>query len=274
MSEALLYFIGVIMPYVSIGLFIGGLLFRLVNWLTVPVPVRLPVTPAPITRLGVVGRMGVEFISFRSLLKSNKSLWLGGYLFHVLLGITFLVHLLNLYLYYDVKYIVDSLWFDKLATFSGILFGFSLAYLLFRRILIESIRYVSKLPDYLILVLLLLLIFFGNYTRAYGGIDLDAVRSYMLSLLYFKPTLPPDNIYFLTHYVLAMIFLIYVPFSKIGHLIGWLLAPSRNMRNIARHKRHINPWNEEVPGRPMSWEEYYQKFKHELEQLGPGGERK
>jgi broad specificity phosphatase PhoE len=71
-----------------------------------------------------------------------------------------------------------------------------------------------------------------------------------------------------------MILFIYIPFSKVGHLIGWILSPTRNMRNISRYKRHINPWNEEVPGEVEPWEEYYKRFKDQLEQLGPGGERR
>ncbi len=274
--DILLYFIGVIMPYLSIAIFIGGLLFRLSRWFSSYLPVRIPLTDAnaPITRTGVVARLGVEFASFRSLLKANKKLWFSGYLFHVLLGITFLVHLFNIYLYSGFSDVVNSIWFDKLATYSGILFTFPLAYLILRRIVLPHIRLISKLSDYVILLLLLSLVILGNYIRTCGVINLDEVRSYMLSLVYLNPTLPPNNIYFLLHYTLAMILFMYIPFSKVAHLIGWLLAPSKNMRHIARHKRHINPWNDEIPGETMTWEEYYKLYKDELDEYGPEGERK
>jgi len=273
-SDIFLFFIGIILPYIAIGVFFGGLVYRLINWIKVPVPVRIPVTPAPITRIGVLGRLGSEFFIFRSLSKANKKLWFGGYLFHILLGITFLIHLINLYLYNVFPGILSSAWFDELATFSGLLFGFALAFLILRRIFITHIRKLSKLPDYTILILLFLLIFFGNYTRSLSGVNVTAVREYLASLLVFKPILPPNNVYFLIHYTLAMIFLIYIPFSKVGHFIGWILSPTRNMRNITRYKRHINPWNDEVPGDIESWEEYYRRYKDQLEELGPGGERK
>jgi len=272
--DLLLYFVGIVMPYLAVAIFIGGLIFRVAKWLSSYVPVRIPLTPAPITRVGVVTRLGTEFIAFRSLFKANKKLWFSGYLFHVLLGITFIVHLLNIYLYPGFKGVVDSFWFDKLATFSGILFGFSLAYLILRRIFLPHIRMISKLSDYVILILIFILILLGNYTRTFGGVNLDEVRNYMMSLVYLQPILPPNNIYFLLHYVFAMIFLMYIPFSKVAHLIGWLLAPSRNMRNISRFKRHINPWNDEVPGETMTWEEYYKLYKEELDAYGPEGERK
>lgn len=272
--DPLIYFIGIVMPYISLGILIGGLIYRFVKWLSLPVPVRIPLTPAPITRLGVIARLGTEFIIFRSLSKANKKLWFSGYLFHVLLGITFIVHLFNIYLYQNFTDIVNSIWFDRLATFSGLLFGFSLAYLILRRVFIPNIRLISKLSDYIILILIFILIFLGNYMRAFGGVNLDEVRNYMISLLYIHPTLPPNNIFFLLHYIMAMIFFIYIPFSKVAHLIGWFLAPTRNMRNISRYKRHINPWNDEIPGETMTWEEYYKLYKDELDEYGPEGERK
>jgi len=273
-ADLLLYFIGVVMPYIAVGVFFGGLLYRVIVWLRVPVPVRIPVTPAPITRIGVVSRMATEFFTFRSLLKSNKKLWLGGYVFHVMLGITFLVHLFNLILYQSTPSVVGATWFDYLSTFSGLIFGFALAFLIIRRLVVSHIRYLSKLADYTILILLFAIVFLGNYTRSFSGVNVELVRKYLLSLIAFKPILPPANIYFLAHYVLGQILLIYIPFSKVSHIIGWLFAPTRNMRNIARYKRHINPWNDEVSGKIMTWEEYYEKFKDELEALGPGGERK
>lgn len=274
MDNIVLFIIGVIMPYVAIGIFIIGLLYRLISWVTVPVPIRMPVTPAPISRLGVIGRMSMEFFTFRSLSKANKKLWLGGWIFHILLGITLIIHLINIYFYESFAGIINSAWFDLSVALSGILFGGMIAFLLFRRIFITTVRYVSRIPDYFILLLLFAIIFLGNYTRSYSGVSLTDVRNYMYSLLIFHPILPPNNTIFLLHYVVAQFLFIYIPFSKVSHLIGWILAPSRNMRNIARYKRHINPWNDKVPGEIEPWEKYYERYKNELEQLGPEGERK
>jgi nitrate reductase gamma subunit len=274
MDDIILLLIGVIMPYIALLIFILGLFYRLMKWLSSPVPIRMPLTPAPISRLGVIGRMSTEFLIFRSLSKANKKLWLGSWLFHILLGTTLIVHLINIYLYENFTNIINSAWYDLSVAFSGILFGGMVTFLLFRRVFTNTVRHVSRLPDYLILLLLFVIIFLGNYTRSYSGVSLNDVRTYMYSLLIFHPTLPPNNTIFLLHYFMAQILLIYIPFSKVAHLIGWILAPSRNMRNIARFKRHINPWNDKVPGIIEPWEKYYERYKQELEQLGPEGERK
>lgn len=269
-----MYIVGVIMPYLSISIFIGGLIYRVAKWLSSCLPVRLPLTPAPITRSGVMARLGIEFMIFRSLSKANKKLWFSSYLFHVLLGVTLIIHLFNIYFYPGIKGIVDSLWFDKLSTFSGLLFGFSLTYLILRRIFIPHIRIISKLSDYIILILIFAIVILGNYIRTFGAVNIDEVRDYMVSLVYLNPTLPPNNIYFLMHYIMAMILFIYIPFSKVAHLIGWVLSPSKNMRNISRYIRHVNPWNDKIPGETMTWEEYYKLYKDELDAYGPDGERK
>ncbi|MCS7117146.1 MAG: hypothetical protein NZ896_06770, partial [Nitrososphaerales archaeon] len=58
------------------------------------------------------------------------------------------------------------------------------------------------------------------------------------------------------------------------HMIGVILSPTRNQRNIARAKRHINPWNDKVKVEIRPWEDYYNEYKEELEEIGSEGERK
>ena len=268
--DVLLFSIGIVLPYVTAILFVGGLSFRALRWLSIPVPTKVMVTPAPATLPGVFERLSLDLIVFRSLGKGDRKLWLAGWLFHILLGITLLTHLVNFF-DYALWNAVGYGWYEA-AGYAGIIFGSIVAFLLFRRILHPGVRYVSRPSDYGLLLLLLSIIFLGDYARTFGGVNISAVSQYLNGLLTLQPTLPPSNLAFLLHMLLAQVFLMYLPFSKVSHLIGWVLAPTRNQLNDARARLHRNPWNPSVELEPYA--SYAARYQRELEELGPGGERK
>ena len=269
-TDLLLVIIGVIMPYVTVLLFVGGLTFRTVRWLSIPVPTKVVVTPAPVTWPGVFERMSLEVLGFRSLMKGGWKLWLGGWLFHILLGVTLLTHFINFF-DYGLWNQLGYGWYE-VAGYAGIAFASMVAFLLLRRIFLPGVRYVSKASDYGVLLLLFGIIILGDYTRTFGAVSVSAVSQYVYGLLTLQPTLPPNNTVFLLHLLLAQIFLMYLPFSKVSHLVGWVLAPTRNQRNDARALWHRNPWNPAVELEPYS--SYAARYERELEELGPGGERR
>jgi nitrate reductase gamma subunit len=79
---------GVVLPYLALALFLGGVVYRVMAWANVPVPFRIPTTCGqqrslpwikqdklenPHNRWTVLGRMALEVLFFRSLLKNTKS---------------------------------------------------------------------------------------------------------------------------------------------------------------------------------------------------------
>jgi nitrate reductase gamma subunit len=270
MVDALLFSIGIVLPYVTAVIFVGGLAFRAFRWLSIPVPTKVMVAPAPTTWPGVFERMSLDLVVFRSLMKGGWKLWLGGWLFHILLGITLLTHLINFF-DYGLWNSVGYGWYE-VAGYAGIIFGSIVAFLLLRRLLHPGVRYVSKPSDYGLLLLLVSIIFLGDYTRTFGAVNIGDVSQYLNGLLTLQPILPPNNPAFLLHLFLAQVFLMYLPFSKVSHLVGWVLSPTRNQRNDARARWHRNSWNPQVELEPYA--SYVARYQRELEELGPGGERK
>ena len=227
-------------------------------------------TPAPITRTGIAERLGIEFLSFASLKKAGLKVWFGGWLFHILLGLTILTHVVTIF--FPGIWAAIGYTYYELAGYAGIVFAAVISFLLFRRLVQPTVRYVSRYSDYFLILLILSLAFVGDYTRTFGKVDMGAVSNYFYGLLTFQLVLPPANLAFLAHLLLAQFFLMYIPFSKVSHLVGWVLAPTRNQRNNPRARWHTNPWNPVVEGE--SWESYAARFQRELEELGPGGERR
>ncbi len=67
--------------------------------------------------------------------------------------------------------------------------------------------------------------------------------------------------------LLVSILLAYIPFSKLMHMGGVFLSPTRNMPNDNRKRRHVNPINPEVEVHTYAqWEEEF-KDKREAAEI-------
>src|SRR5437773_7635741 len=78
--------------YVATAVLVGGLAYRIRIYARTPAPLRIPTTPAPLDRRGVVARMAREVVLFESLFKANKWTWALGWLFHVALLLVVVRH--------------------------------------------------------------------------------------------------------------------------------------------------------------------------------------
>ena len=78
--------------YVAFAVLVLGLASKIYSYWTTPAPLKIPTTPAPTTRGGVVFRMGREVVLFESLFKSNKWIWVFGYMFHIGLALVLFRH--------------------------------------------------------------------------------------------------------------------------------------------------------------------------------------
>jgi hypothetical protein len=56
------------------------------------------------------------------------------------------------------------------------------------------------------------------------------------------------------------------PFSKLMHMGGIFLSPTRNLANTSRMRRHINPWN--APVKVHTYAEYEDEFRAKMKAVG------
>jgi len=75
--------------------------YRVWTYVRTPAPLKIPTTPAPITRSGVALRLAREVVFFESLFRANLWLWLCGWLFHAGLALVLLRHL---------RYFTEPVW--------------------------------------------------------------------------------------------------------------------------------------------------------------------
>jgi nitrate reductase gamma subunit len=231
--------------YVATLILLVGLLYKIrVYWRT-PAPLKIPTTPAPTTRTGVVFRMGRELVFFESLFRSDKWIWIFGWMFHLGLFLVLASHL---------RYFTEPVWwwvaliqpFGQYAAFA--MLG-GLAGLWARRLLVDRVRYISAPSDHLMLALLGGIGITGAMMRYVFHTDIVAVKEFFLGLMRFDwghlQTLPTDLILFV-HLLLIVGLMIVFPFSKLLHAPGVFFSPTRNQVDNPREHRHLAPWAAEL----------------------------
>jgi len=93
------------------------------------------------------------------------------------------------------------------------------------------------------------------------------VKELSMGLVGFSPTVPEGiGAVFFIHLFLISVLLIYFPMSKLMHMAGVFMSPTRNMKNDNRMKRHVNPWN--YPVDIHSYEEWEDEFRDVMRDAG------
>ena len=143
----------------------------------------------------------------------------------------------------------------------------ALTYLFFRRVVFPQIRYISLPSDYFALLMIVGVAVSGILMRLYFKVDLEAVKELAMGVLSFSPSVPQDiGLPFYVHLFLVCALISYFPFSKMVHMGGIFLSPTRNLSSDNRAKRHINPWD--YPVKVHTYEEYEDEFRDLMKDAG------
>jgi nitrate reductase gamma subunit len=225
----------VVIPYAAILFFICGFIYRIVRWASAPVPFSIPTVSgqqkslswikasnidSPHTTAGVIGRLALEILLFRSLLKNEKVelqepqklffrasmlLWLGAMAFHWSLLVIVLRHF-RFFLEPVPSAIVTLQRIDSILQgllpilyITDILIVLALAYLFVRRVIYPQIRYISLASDYFVLlviagisvsgILMRLIYKVDSSGEVMGDVDAQFQPTFPMSISYFTSTL-------------------------------------------------------------------------------------
>jgi nitrate reductase gamma subunit len=296
------FLFGVVIPYAAVLTFFIGVALKVIKWGRCPVPFRIPTTCGqqkslpwikhsrfenPDRTLDVIVRMALEVFLFRTLFRnlkaetregrvaygSDKWLWLAGLAFHVTFFVVLVRHLR--FFTEPIPFFVnltDSLdGFMQVGTphllITGVVLLLAAAYLFFRRISIPQVRYISLPADYFPLFLIMSIAISGILMRYFTKVDIVRVKALTMGLVTLSPVVTDGvGVIFFIHIFLISILLAYFPFSKLMHMGGVFLSPTRNMANNSRIKRHINPWN--YPVKVHTYEEYEEEFRDKMKSVG------
>lgn len=299
------YLFGVALPYLAMLVFLGGCVYKVVQWAKSPVPFPIQTTcgqgksldfikhnrlEAPATNGEVVARMFLEVVTFRSLFRNTKSeihegpfltyesskwLWCFALIFHYSF-FSIVVRHLRLFLDPVPAWIgwwefVDGIFEVGAPTWYlsdvGLVVGCLL--LFSRRLITRHVRYISLANDYFPLVLIFAVAITGILMRFFLRTDIDIVNIKQLTvgLVTLSPVIGAKiGPIFFIHVFLVCVLLAYFPFSKLMHFAGVFLSPTRNLKNDSRAVRHINPWNPKIL--PHSYAGYEDEFREFMVNAG------
>jgi len=296
------FFFGVVIPYVALATFIFGVVYRVLLWARSPVPFRIPTSCGqqkslswiksseldnPHNNFWVMARMALEVLLFRSLFRNTKTerrdqklvygedlwLWIAALAFHY----TFLVIFIRHFRFFvePVPFFVN--WLQAVDGFmeigvptlfvSGLVALGAVTYLFLRRVYISHVRYISLPSDYFVLLLIMGIVSSGLLMRHFYKVDILSVKVMVTGLLSFNPVVPEGiGLIFYIHLLLVCALLMYFPFSKLTHMAGIFMSPTRNLANNSRARRHINPWN--YPVKVHTYEEWEDEFRDLMKDAG------
>ena len=231
-----------ILFYIAAALFTIGVARKIFIYSKTPQPLKIPTTPAPLTKSGVVWRLVKEVTVFESLFKSNKWIWIFGWMFHMGLFLVLARHLR--YFIEPVPTVITLIQpFGKYAAFAmiGGLIG-----LWGRRFFVDRVRYISNMSDHLML-LLLLTIGISGALMTFGGqalnTDITSVKAFVMGLIFFDLQPIPDSAFLLIHLAFVAVLMIIFPISKLLHAPGVFFSPTRNQTDDVREHRHVAGWS-------------------------------
>jgi nitrate reductase gamma subunit len=251
----------------------------------------------PFTKWQVVARMALEILAFRSLFRNTRMrlkegsrisyqleifLWVGALAFHyaflaVLVRhlrfftepVPFLVTLVeNVDSFFRIEVLYPNFYFGLPGVFlSGLVLLAAVTYLVARRLFIRPVRYISLASDYFPLFLIFGIALTGILMRYFIKVDITAAKELTMGLVTLRPTIPEGvGTVFYVHLFFVSVLLAYFPFSKLMHLGGIFLSPTRNLTTDTRAKRHVNPWNYPVP--VHTYQEYEDEFREKMIEVG------
>jgi nitrate reductase gamma subunit len=204
------------------------------------------------------GREKVSYIG-------SKYLWAAAMVFHWSMLLIVLRHF---------RFFVDPVpvWVEFLQRWDGffqvgvpviylttVAFVAALAYLLLRRLADPKVRYISLPSDYFALYLLLGIGASGILMRHFEKVDIVQVKAAIAGWASLQAVTPTGvGTWYFVHVFLVSALLVYLPFSKLLHMPGVFLSPTRNLANNNRRVRHINPRNPPIVGHTYAeWEEEF-----------------
>lgn len=224
--------------YLAALILLGGLVNKIAQYARTPAPLKIPTTPAPVTKGGVAFRLVREVVLFESLFKGNKWTWLFGWIFHFGLFLVTLRHL---------RYFMDPVWLpielvQPFGIYGGMAMVVGLAGLWGRRFLVDRVRYITGPSDHLILALLIGIGLTGLGMTFVVHVDVVSVKQFFLGLMSFHIQPLPADPLLLLHLLLVAILMIVFPYSKLLHAPGLFFSPTRNQVDNPREERHLSPW--------------------------------
>ncbi|MBN2326967.1 MAG: respiratory nitrate reductase subunit gamma [Candidatus Omnitrophica bacterium] len=212
--QGLDWLIGAVLPYVAAAVCLLGVAARALQWQFMPKHVRWTFYPAPQNLMDQARFMAAEIFTFRAILKQNKILWIGAWMFHISMGILVLW----------LVFMMAGAHVAALCWIGAILMGCTVLYLILYRLLQPAAKAVSTPVEYFNLGLFLSIVLASASMYFFQQPSIEEIRQYLLQLLTFQiPVLPQAPLFLLVLFLVEAL-MIYFPFSRMIHMVSKYFA--------------------------------------------------
>lgn len=228
------YFVYVILPYITLIVLVTGLIWRIRIWRAKP-RAKAVLFPAAGSNLAATGRVAGDIILFGKTFSVSKTLWAISIVFHLGLLLVVLGHIRTVteFGFLWSWFNLDAEGIDRVGYAMGMTAGglmLSGAILLLARRFTPNMRVLSIFQDYFVLGMLLIIILLGFAMRLWMPIHVDEIQHYARGVLTFQAAVEVNNILFLWHFFVAQMLIMYLPFSKLIHVVTKPVAESWTIR--------------------------------------------
>lgn len=238
-----LSYLYVFLFYAAMAILLVGVTNKILQYVRVPAPLKIAVTPAPLTKAGVVYRFFTEVVLFNSLFRATKWTWIFGWIFHLSLLLAFFRHLRYVISPDSILWpLVDLEVVQSFGKYAGFAMLFGLAGLFGRRIFVDRVRYISSPSDYLMLALIMSIAGSGLFMHYVSHTDIVQLKAFIMGLFLLDWQNLPSDIILLVHLTLVLFLMMIFPISKLLHAPGLFFAPTRYQIDNPREKRHLSDW--------------------------------
>lgn len=207
-----------IMPMITLTLFSIGVIYRLYLWLKYGGHRAL----YRVRMLGTIKEFILNSIFLTRILRSSKTLWVIAATMHISIFLILFGHLRPFGIWSKelISWLgstVEEFFVNTLPTWLGVVFTITAGILLVRRIVIGVTRHTSRLEDYGVLVLLLLIGITGSIMRLSEHLHQELFVEFLPGIT-FKLEHQPSTYWFTLHLILVQLFILYLPFGKMFHI--------------------------------------------------------
>ncbi len=227
--EIVRFFVGQILPYVAVAVFLVGMIWQFRTWRRLASP-AMTLFPAPRDEAANLRNVLKEALLFPSLFRGDRVLWLFSWVFHATLLLILLGHL-RVFTNVDSLLMAFGMSEESIQTMSsvaggaaGVVILVAVALILTRRMAVQRVREITGVVDVFALSLIGAIIITGDLMR-FGAehFDLTLTREYFVALATFSSVAGMEalkNNTFVLHMFLALLLILMIPFSKILHFGG------------------------------------------------------
>lgn len=231
--QPLLFLASRVLPYIALAVFSMGLLLKVMEWLEASKPRSRVNPPFPVKRssisLSILKALILDAIFFRKVARRSLSLWLMTFPMHLLSALILIGHTRSMGLW-------SASWFTFLAPeevlthwiplIAGWIIFIELILLTLRRIVHTHVRRISKADDFILLLLLVAIMFTGNMMRVLPhGEEAHTLTIPYLFTMHLHDTPPLE--WMSLHMILIEILIMYLPFSKLLHILSGIISTIR-----------------------------------------------